>query len=89
MEVEKRSDATMPAPYSYDLRQKAIEAVKGGERKSEECRMFNSKPGTIKRSPIFKRVVGTKSPIGNVFKRLLNNMVVKLKGRWLRYGERG
>jgi len=24
---------TMPAPYSYDLRQKAIEAVKRGERK--------------------------------------------------------
>ncbi|MEP0873859.1 IS630 family transposase, partial [Trichocoleus desertorum AS-A10] len=31
----------MPAPYSYDLRQKAIEAFQGGERKSAVCRMFN------------------------------------------------
>ncbi len=47
MEVEKRSDATMPAPYSYDLRTKAIEAVKGGERKSEVCRMFNISRNTL------------------------------------------
>lgn len=31
----------MPAPYSYDLRCKAIEAVKQGKRKIEVCRMFN------------------------------------------------
>ncbi len=31
----------MPAPYSYDLRDKAIKAVKGGERKSDVCRMLN------------------------------------------------
>lgn len=37
----------MPAPYSYDLRQKAIEAFKGGERKSEVCRMFNISRNTL------------------------------------------
>ena len=31
----------MPAPYSYDLRSKAIQAVKRGERKIEVCRMLN------------------------------------------------
>ncbi|HEY9819210.1 MAG TPA: IS630 family transposase [Candidatus Sericytochromatia bacterium] len=31
----------MPAPYSYDLRTKAIEAVKRGKRKIEVCRMLN------------------------------------------------
>lgn len=30
----------MAAPYSYDLRQKAILAVKRGERKSDVCRML-------------------------------------------------
>jgi len=37
----------MPAPYSYDLRQKAIEAVKGGERKTEVCRMLNISRNTL------------------------------------------
>jgi transposase len=37
----------MPAPYSYDLRQKAIAAVKGGDRKSEVCRMFNLSRNTL------------------------------------------
>jgi len=37
----------MPAPYSYDLRRKAIEAVKGGERKSDVCRMFNISRNTL------------------------------------------
>jgi len=31
---------TMPAPYSDDLRQKAIAAVERGERKSQVCRML-------------------------------------------------
>ena len=47
MEVEKRSNTTMPAPYSYDLRQKAIEAVKGGERKTQVCRMLNISRNTL------------------------------------------
>lgn len=30
----------MPAPYSYDLRKKAIEAVKRGQRKTDVCRFL-------------------------------------------------
>ena len=37
----------MPAPYSYDLRQKAIAAFQGGERKSAVCRMFNLSRNTL------------------------------------------
>jgi transposase len=37
----------MPAPYSNDLRQKAIEAFKGGERKTEVCRMLNISRNTL------------------------------------------
>jgi transposase len=37
----------MPAPYSYDLRRKAIEAVKSGKRKIEVCRMFNISRNTL------------------------------------------
>jgi transposase len=38
---------TMPAPYSYDLRQKAIEAVKRGERKITICRMLSISRNTL------------------------------------------
>lgn len=37
----------MAAPYSYDLRQKAIEAVKRGERKSDVCRMLKISRNTL------------------------------------------
>ncbi len=37
----------MPAPYSYDLRTKAIEAVKRGERKVAVCKMFNISRNTL------------------------------------------
>jgi transposase len=37
----------MPAPYSYDLRQKAIEAVQGGKRKTEVCRLLNISRNTL------------------------------------------
>jgi transposase len=37
----------MPAPYSYDLRQKAIKAFNNGERKSDVCRMFNISRNTL------------------------------------------
>lgn len=37
----------MPAPYSYDLRQKAIEAVKRGERKINVAQMFNISRNTL------------------------------------------
>jgi hypothetical protein len=37
----------MSAPYSYDLRKKAIEAVKRGERKTDVCRFLK-----ISRNPL-------------------------------------
>lgn len=37
----------MPAPYSYDLRRKAIKAVKGGERKITVCKLFNISRNTL------------------------------------------
>jgi hypothetical protein len=37
----------MPAPYSYDLRTKAIEAVQRGERKSAVCRMLQISRNTL------------------------------------------
>ena len=37
----------MAAPYSYDLRQKAIKAVKRGERKSDGCRMLKISRNTL------------------------------------------
>jgi transposase len=37
----------MPAPYSYDLRKKAIEAVKRGERKTDVCRLLKLSRNTL------------------------------------------
>lgn len=37
----------MPAPYSYDLRQKALTAVKRGERKTDVSRMLNISRNTL------------------------------------------
>lgn len=37
----------MPAPYSYDLRQKALNAVKRGERKTDVSRMLNISRNTL------------------------------------------
>lgn len=37
----------MPAPYSDDLRQKAIEAVKRGERKTDVSRLLNISRNTL------------------------------------------
>ena len=37
----------MPAPYSYDLRKKAIEAVKRGQRKTEICRLLKISRKTL------------------------------------------
>ncbi len=37
----------MPAPYSCDLRMKAIAAVKRGERKIAVCKMFNISRNTL------------------------------------------
>lgn len=37
----------MPAPYSYDLRTKAIAAVKRGERKITVCKLFKISRNTL------------------------------------------
>jgi transposase len=37
----------MPAPYSYDLRKKAVEAVKRGERKTDVSQMFHISRNTL------------------------------------------
>lgn len=37
----------MPAAYSYDFRQKAIDAVKRGEKKIEICRVFGISRNTL------------------------------------------
>ncbi len=37
----------MPAPYSYDLRRKAIEAVKRGPKKINVCRLFKISRNTL------------------------------------------
>lgn len=37
----------MPAPYSYDLRLKAIEAVKRGQRKTDVCRFLRISRNTL------------------------------------------
>lgn len=38
---------SMPAPYSYDLRTKAIAAVKRGERKTVVCQMLHISRNTL------------------------------------------
>lgn len=37
----------MPAPYSYDLRKKAIESVKRGQRKTDVCRVIQISRNTL------------------------------------------
>jgi len=37
----------MPTPYSYDMRQKAIAAVKRGERKTKVAQMFGISRNTL------------------------------------------
>ncbi len=37
----------MPAPYSYDLRRKVIEAIDGGMRKSQVSKIFKISRNTI------------------------------------------
>ncbi len=40
-------DNIIPAPYSYDLRSKAIEAVKRGEKKTLVSRLFKISRNTL------------------------------------------
>ena len=43
----RRSLPVMPAPYSYDLRQKAVEAIKRGHKKVNVCRLFKISRNTL------------------------------------------
>ena len=45
--VIKTSMKPMPAPYSDDFREKAIEAVQRGERKTDGSRMLNISRNTL------------------------------------------
>ncbi len=47
MKIEESWEMLMSAPYSYDLRTKAIEAVKRGERKIAVCKLFNISRNTL------------------------------------------
>lgn len=47
MEVEENVRVPMPSPYSYDLRRKALDAVKNGERKIAVCRMLRISRNTL------------------------------------------
>jgi transposase len=40
-------ESTMASPYSDDLRQKAVDTVDRGERKSQVCRMLNISRDTL------------------------------------------
>ena len=42
-----RSLSVMSAPYSYDLRRKAIEAIKRGHKKVNVCRLFKISRNTL------------------------------------------
>ena len=57
----------MPAPYSYDLRSKAIEAVKRGENKTKVSRFFKISRNTLNLWLIKERETGdyqAKPPVG-------------------------
>ena len=48
----------MPAPYSYELRSKAIEAVKTGEKKTLVSRLFKISRNTLNLWLIKQRQTG-------------------------------
>ena len=45
--INAHEEISMPAPYSYDLRIKAIKAIKRGERKIDVCRMLHISRNTL------------------------------------------
>ena len=47
LDINASEEILMPGPYSYDLRTKAIEALKRGERKIDVCRMFHISRNTL------------------------------------------
>lgn len=73
----------MPAPYSYDLRTKAIAAVRRGERKTDVSRMLNISRNTLdlwlKREGQEGDYQAIKSRTGRSFGSLCNSMGIRLK----------
>lgn len=90
----------MPNPYSYDFRQKVIEAIElNGLKKSEASELFNISRNTIDLWLKRKAETGTlqasanqppghniKSPTGKSFAHELRCMGIRLKPRWLNCG---
>ena len=92
----------MSAPYSYDLRQKAVEAVKRGERKTTVSKMFNISRNTLDLWLKRERQTGDCQAITDyqqgcrhkitdwsAFEPLSNSMVVKLRQNLPSCGVRG
>jgi transposase len=53
----------MPAPYSIDLREKAVSAVERGEKKSQVCRTLNISRNTLDLWIKKKKQTGNVSPV--------------------------
>lgn len=90
----------MPAPYSYDLRKKAIEAVKRGQRKTDVCSLLKISRNTLdlwlKRSEqtgdIRLSIPQQKGAIPKIkdeerFREFVKENQDKTQGKWLNYGE--
>ena len=92
----------MPAPYSYDMRKKAIAAVRRGERKKDVSQMFNISRNTLdlwlkreEKTGDCRAVTnyqhqqggGRKSRTGSDFVILPESMVGRHKEKWRSYGE--
>lgn len=97
---QEQQNTPRPAPYSNDLRQKAIAAVRRGERKIDVSKMFKISRNTLdlwlKREeetgtyqPIqgYQQGCSTKSRIGSDSVSLSNSMAAKPRPNWPSCGE--
>lgn len=60
----------MPAPYSIDLREKAVNAVEKGERKSHVCRTLNISRNSLDLWIKKKKETGSVAPVTNYHRGL-------------------
>ncbi len=92
----------MAAPYSEDIRRKALAAVKRGERKSDISKMFSisrntldlwlkreAETGNCRAITNYQQAADTRSPIGNAFERSSSSMAARRKRNSQRCGETG
>lgn len=98
---KKQPKIPMPAPYSNDLRTKAISAVKRGEGKTDVIRMLNISRSCLRPVAQTRETrwrlsshhelsafsVDIKSLTGWGFGSLCNGMETRRKRNWQRYGE--